>query len=447
MLLRLLFLLFLPCGPSLATEHPKLNLVIIAVDGLRADHLGLYGYPKDTSPHLDERAKQAVVFDRAVTQATWTLPSFTTLFTSLYPHEHGVLSHSRSVGPELTLLPEVLRKAGYRTAGFVGGHYLDSSFGLARGFDHYRSGGMGIWRFFSQTAPQAARWIKANRDKSFFVFVHGNDVHPPFDIPDEDEGEDTKFDPHYRGNVDSLPPDYTFVFAYNRQAGDHSRLTDGANPPEAWFREVEAVRSHPEDLRHLAAHYDDRIREADQQIEAVFAALKETGHDKDTIVVLLADHGLELGEKGKLATAFHLTGYDSVVHIPLILWIPGVSPQRVVEPVQLVDLAPTLLELLGLPRQPEFHGTSFAPLAKGAQELAPRFALTESSRLDDGTNRIGLYALQDRRWKLIYAPTLKTKTLFDLQKDPTELHDVSAKHPEIVSRLLKVLSERAGLSP
>src|SRR5581483_6864323 len=289
MMTRLLCAGFLIAAPAYGKERLKLNLVIIAIDGLRADHLGAYGYSRPTSPNIDSRSKQAVVFERAVAQATWTLPSFTTLFSSRYPHEHQVLSHSRSAPPEIPLLAEVLRNGGYRTAGFVGGHYLDPCFGLARGFEHYRSGGMGAWRFLSQTIPQAVRWIQENGSKPFFVFVHGNDVHPPFDIPDEAERSESRFDPSYRGSIDSLPPDYTYVLAYNRNAGDHSHLPDGANPPEPYFLAVDQARSNRRDMEHLVAHYDDRILAVDAQIETLFRELHRSGRDQDTIVVLMAD--------------------------------------------------------------------------------------------------------------------------------------------------------------
>ncbi|NNN06849.1 MAG: sulfatase-like hydrolase/transferase [Elusimicrobia bacterium] len=428
--------IFLFTRPSSAEPATPRNLVIIAVDGLRADHLGLYGYARATSPKLDARAKSAVVFDRAISQASWTLPSFTTLFTSVDPIDHGVNTSHVTLGPGLRLLAEVLKDAGFKNAGFVGGHFLDPVFGFARGFDLYRADGEGNYRFLPQTAAQGADWIRGWKNGRHFLFIHGNDVHPPFDLTSQGAKVRHLFDADYRGPVDDTLIDYQFVAEYNKVPAESQGLT----PPPDYVRRVDEIRADPRSVRHISAHYDAQIRHVDDTLPQVFDALARTGHDADTIVVLLADHGLEMGEKGRLATAFHLTQYQSVVHVPLIFWVPGLTPRRVSRPVELLDVAPTVLDFLGLPAQASYQGRSLAGLARGQSE-PPRLAFSSSSLIGDTRRDPPMFSVQDERWKLIYDSITRSRRLYDLAADPQENVDVSGGHPKQLARLTQALAD------
>ena len=430
--------LALALWPAAASASPRYSAVVIAVDGLRADHLPFYGYQRQTAPRLSARAASAVVFDRAVAQASWTLPSFASLFTSRYAEAHGLNGMHSVLAPGQTLLAEALRQAGLRTAGFVGGHFLDPVYGLSRGFETYRGDGLAVYRRFPETAAQAAAWIEAHKDERFFVFVHGNDLHPPFDLGDRGAAETSAFDPEYHGRLDSMLVDYLFVQVFDGLPFQAIGLT----PSQDYLDAVAAVRASPQDVAHLAARYDDRIAEADAAIEQVFAALEKTGRSRDTIVVLLSDHGFELGEKGKLATAFHASQYGAITRVPLVIWHPGLSARRVAAPVELVDVAPTLLDWLGVAAPKTFQGESLAALAAGRRLKAPRpYAFSTSSVVTDVQGRIVMHSVEDGRWKLIYDVAPPKARLFDLSADPAETSDVSATHRDVERRLLSALSE------
>ncbi|MFA6092722.1 MAG: sulfatase [Elusimicrobiota bacterium] len=416
------------------------NLVILAMDALRADHLPFYGYSRDTAPNLARRAGSAVIFENAIAPSSWTLPSFASLFTSLHPHQHGMNSRHRFLPEEHPILSELLQAAGLRTASFTGGHFLDPLFGFSRGFDLHRPCGWPLCRFFPETAPQAARWIRKNADKDFFAFVHGNDLHPPFDARGQDEEHAHAFDEGYRGPADEAFVDYMFTYLYNRAPVEVA----GFVPPERYRKTVEAVRADPKALAHIVAHYDSRIREADAAVEQVFKTLEETGRMKDTLVVMLADHGMEWGEKGRLATGCHAALYETLTHVPLLLWHPSLSARRVYSPVQLADLGPTLLELLKKERPRAWRDASFAALAQGAPARAPRHAFSSSSLIGDPENRILLHSVRDERWKLICDPFSGKRELYDLEKDRAETLELSEREPAQCARLGQALKEHLG---
>ena len=419
------------------------NVVLLAVDGLRADHLGLYGYRRATSPHLDSRAKAAVVFERAIAPASWTLPSFASMFSGLPPLEHRALSHRRQFPASKPLLAEALRTAGYRTAAFAGGHFLDPVFGLMRGFDLRRNTGWGRYDFLRTTAPRGARWIRDHHAQGpFFLFVHGNDVHPPFMQPESGEATSLAIDEGRRGGlVDSSLLDYSFVAAFN--AGREAKVFFGFVPPNDYLQEVSAIKDDPAEMARVAAHYDSRILAADHDLETVFQALAETGREKDTLVVLLSDHGLELGERGALATAFHHSLADEIIRVPLVLWHPDLPARRVQATVALEDLPATILELAGLSGR--LPGRSFAGLARGKSESEPREAFSVSSVLDfEGTIR--LHSIDRGEWKLVYDQESEQTRLFNIKSDPGETLDVSAREPKITRSLLERLSRRVGRS-
>lgn len=425
-----------------AANTPRYNLVLVAVDALRADHLPFYGYSRQTAPHLTARSASAVIFERAIAQASWTLPSFVSLFTSLYPQEHRVNNQFVSMAEKERNLTEILLANGSNTAGFVGGPYIDPVYGFQRGFKLFRGCGAGNYRFFSETAAQAADWIRSQKGGRFFVFVHGNDLHPPFNLTHEGEKIRHVFDDQYAGPVDAMLIDYRFVSLFNMQNSSRvpSFIHDLKADPD-YLAQLDTIRTSPRDLEHIVAHYDGRIHEADKALEQVFDALRQTGHDKDTIVILLSDHGLELGEKGALGTGWHASQLETIIHVPLVIWHPTLRPRRVKEPVELVDVAPTALQMLGLPPEPAFRGRSLVGLAAGLPSSEnPRYAFSMSSITDVRDIFPRLHSVQDGRWKMIYNPETGLWSLFDLHLDSTETKDIFASNPSVVKRLKNALS-------
>lgn len=407
---------------------PPPNIVIFAPDGLRADRLGAYGYrTHPTSPAIDAAAREALVFEAAEAQSSWTLPSFASLFTSRYPTQHGALwVNARLASSELTLA-EILSMRGYRTGAFVGGPFLNPEYGFDQGFDRYNAAGS---RHFSDTLPPALEWMKENKGRPFFAFIHGNDVHPPFNPALPDSVRD-RFDPGYEGPARSLVLDYYFVRVFNRYP-----WTDGPPPDDAYKAKVDAVRADARSLEHINALYDAQVARVDEAFARLRAFLEKEGLAAGTVVVLLSDHGLELGEKGRLGTGYHAVSYETITRVPLLFWGRGVTPGRRADVAQLVDVAPTLLALSDTPAPDGYQGRSL--LEAPASGRAPA-ALGEVTVL--GAKDVREYFVREGDWKLIYRPGAEPRReLYRLSTDPGERDDRAGRDEGRAKRLAARLS-------
>ena len=301
------------------------NVLLISIDTLRADHLGSYGYPRPTSPRLDQLAREGARFETAVAPTSWTLPSHMSLLTGLDPLLTGVYVDTRSLPRGTDTLALRLAKLGYATGGVVSGGYLNAKWGFARGFDYYDDFSVGKRHFGADkqeiTSPHilqlANRWLDQwqQRDsrRPFFLFLHFYDVHYDFNPPPP---YDTMFDPDYQGTLTGLDFD-----------------TNPALKPGLPQR----------DLEHLLALYDGEIRHLDDHLGRFFDSLAERGVFDNTIVAVTSDHGEEFGEHGRFG--HRETLYDEVLLIPLIVRFPAkIAPGTVVrEQVRLIDVGPTLL--------------------------------------------------------------------------------------------------------
>jgi arylsulfatase A-like enzyme len=391
------------------------NVLLISIDTLRPDHLGSYGYGRDTSPHLDALAAAGARFTTAVSPTSWTLPAHATLLTALPPEVHGVVVDGLKLDPSVTTLAEILQTRGYATAGFVSGPYLDAGYGFARGFDLYddysavRISHPAVHR--AHTTPALLRvsidwlasWAAITRPRPFFLFVHMWDVHYDFNPPPP---YDTMFDPEYRGTI----------------TGDE-------------FENGTAVHAGMDarDLQHVVALYDGEIRYTD---DAVGRLLDELRHHRvldDTVVVVTSDHGEEFFEHGQKGHRNAL--YDESIRVPLIVRYPANVPAGAVvhRQVRLLDVAPTIFELTGTPPPAQFGldaslapytGRSVVPLLSAGTEAtqlapAPAFADLEPQ---------GLVAVRHEAQKLIVGPLVAPRDqLFDLVRDPGERTDLAAQ--------------------
>ncbi len=407
------------------------NVLIIGADTLRADHLGLYGYKLPTSPNLDALAGRAVVFERAFAQGSYTLPSFASFFTSRYPEQHGAFSQDSVIQASETTLAELFQKQGYRTAAFTGGPNVSALYGFGKGFDSYLGGDQA--RNLDAYVPAALQWMKKDSSRPFLLFLQPQDVHPPFDLLGIPEGERNRFDPEYAGPADEFLGSW---YCFRLLNGDVSKRGAGPRLPEDLSRDLEAVRKDPRAWRHMSAVYDDRVAHLDKTMGAFLKRLQDLGILDQTIVVFMGDHGTLWGEGGNFGHGIHASTKDGIFHVPLILWIPGQAPRRVPEVVELVDVAPTLLELAGFPVPQRFAGTSLLPLIAGRPGPARQYAFGTAAILYPGSpHRL---FVRDFRWKLVREAD-STVSLYDLFADPGEDHDVSAAHPDIVERLSDAL--------
>ncbi|MCH2173117.1 sulfatase [Myxococcota bacterium] len=381
------------------------DIVLVSIDSLRADHLGCYGYEPETSPTLDALAELGARFENAMSTTSWTLPSHAALFTGMFDTTHGLVDNGLRLHPGHTTLAETLRGAGYQTAGFFGGPYLHPTFGLGQGFDFYRScmtriasdvsgadvrdaaraedGGAHADVTGPETVRAVSEWLDGVDERPFFLFVHLWDVHYDYIAPPEYV---QRFDPDYAGDLDGL------------DLMGNPRIHAGM-----------AKR----DLEHLIALYDAEIRFTDDVMAQLLAALERAGRLASSIVVVTADHGEEFFEHGSRGHAQTL--FDEVLRVPLLISSPGRIPagQVIEDPVQLVDVMPTLLGLAGVSIPAGVQGRDLTPLLMG-EPLPTEPALVEL-RLD-GRNVSGL---RTRSEKLLTAGDQRGMW-FDLNSDPRE---------------------------
>ena len=335
--------------------HGLPNILLVSIDSLRRDHVHCYGYPHETSPAIDGLAREGVQFRTVVSPTSWTLPAHLTLLTSLPPEKHGVVDDNTRLREEALFLSEVLWQAGYTTAGFVSTPYLSAAYGFAQGWDHYddytvaNPSHLGAWhgttspQLYSIVSQWLTRWDGNGRERPFFIFLHMWDVHYDYTPPPP---YNTMFDPEYRGTVTGD----------NFESG--TQVHKGMDP---------------RDLRHVIALYDGEIRFTDLYLGQVIDRLRTLGVLDNTVVVVTADHGDEFFEHGRKGHKQAL--YDETILVPLVIRFPGKVPAgRVVEPqVRLMDVAPTIIALAGVHRQPEFGAAGPTGL-DAPQDLTPWIA-------------------------------------------------------------------------
>ncbi len=432
------------------------NVIVIAIDTLRADALGSYGGPGNPTPYLDALAAESVRFDQATASACWTLPSFASMLTGVYPDAHGVRKPTDRLSPTFMTLAELLKDGGYRTAAFTAGGYLAPTFGLSQGFDEFDHK-TETGRFREKTA-RVLDWIDG-ADEPFFVLFHGYDVHSPY-APGEPP-------PPPRGYA---PPGIDVVEALNQRIEKKRRTDDldlgalqtayltvdpGSKAELTRFRRnyadwegrarrpiVETWRSLPrysDDLSWIRASYDAEVREMDQDVGAFLAALAARGYLDDTVVVVVSDHGEAFMEHGECD---HQTVNEIVARVPLLIRPAGGTTGRVVaDPVRGLDLFATLLDVCGIEYRGFGQGRSLVPaLSGGALPPEPACCFQNAAR-EHATDEVSI-RWQD--WKLItggrFAADEPPYRLFDLGRDPGEETDLGAGEPERASRLLDMLA-------
>jgi hypothetical protein len=314
-------LLLLGCGSTPETALARTRgYILISIDTLRADHLGCYGYDRDTSPYLDALAARGVLFERAFSQIPATLESHMSIFTGLYPTEHGVVSPVGTLSEEIETLPEIFRRHGFRTGGHTEGGYVHGGYGFARGFDDFSDAALKIESDVERTLARGLAFLESlGEEEPFFLFLHTYAVHDPYYPPEP-----------YSSRYWEGPPPPAFK---------------ATGPNFTAFNRGELEMSD-EALAYYRASYDASIRYADERIGGFFADLERLDLADDTTVIITSDHGEEFREHGKMV---HEQVYRETLHVPLILLHPNVAePRRVSAIVESIDIAPTLHRLAGL---------------------------------------------------------------------------------------------------
>jgi len=393
------------------------NLVLISIDTLRADHLSLYGYPRQTSPHIDRWASEAaVVFERAVAQAPWTLPSHVSMLSGLHPLRHGV-NHPGMTNDHVTYLGEILQAEGYRTLAVTGGGYLNPRYGLALGFDVFTYfAGVGGENELAQGMEQALANLESVGDSSpFFLFFHTYEVHGPHRPR---EPWFAAFSDRDRGLE---PPDPIITKSIPPQSDDGFR---GRNRFVFLRQDSEGEDSEAPDLELVTSMYDSAIAYTDDMLSRLLGVLDERQMSDRTAVVLTSDHGEAIGEHGM---AGHGSLYDHNLLVPLVMSFPQRmgAGRRVRTQVRLVDIVPTVLDAFGLDEPSGIDGISLLPLAEGREIRA----LPPASSYN-ALNNHGLALRVADRYKYIFmdapwTPLSGREELYRLDQDPGEAINIA----------------------
>lgn len=427
--LLLLVLLWSACARE--NRPPEASLVLITVDTLRADHLGYYGYARNTSPNIDRLAAQSIVFETAVAQWPKTTPSFVSMLTGTYGVSNGVIRGCNQRAPDhLDLMAELLQGGGFATAAVVSNRFLGSLYNFDRGFDHF----VEVWETGSDTADAvtdvALDWIsEADTSRPFFLWLHYLDPHAPYTPPEPLNGMYVGDDEYRRGA--------TVAFS------------DGDD-------DIGVVPTHAQieqqfDVAYYVAQYDAEIRFVDTQVNRVLDALESSSLSSRTMVVFTADHGESLGDHDYFFEHGRLP-YDACLRIPLMIRVPWLEhgEQTVRPPVELLNLLPTVLDTLGLPASEQAQGVSMLPLIEGEQQELPPHVFAEAGYAED-YQRI----VREGPWKLVYVPDENDRKimtgsrfeLYDLENDPGELHNLASVRPDIVNRLSSKLMQWIETTP
>lgn len=397
----------------------RFNLILISIDTLRADHVGAYGYPLPTTPHIDAMAEHSLRMTSCVAHSPTTLASHASILTSLLPQHHGAsIPRESRLAEDAVTLAEVLAGHGYRTASFNGGVQLDAAYGLDRGFDVYESARSHDALAQALTGDEdrlrhgvegAIRWLD-EAEGPFFVFLHSYEIHHPY-TPDEEHLR--LFETDYAGDL----PDHISVELLERINADRQPLA-------------------PEDLSHIVHAYDAELRSADEAIGGLVAYLQERSLYDDTLIVVTSDHGEEFGEHGWVGWHAHSL-YDELLLVPLIIKFPGSRFAGVVGESQArgIDVGPTVLAALGIEAPESYAGRD---LSEGLGEPSP-----PAVSMHDLAGDVPRWTLRTGDWKL---KRVGKEMLFNLKTDPEERWNLAARHPEKADALRragqKLLDER-----
>jgi len=419
------------CGPSSAPvlgHLPPHSVIVVSLDTLRADRLGLYGYERKTDRGLQELAKDSVVFTTVASQATQTLLSHKSWFAARYPL--GIVHDTTGADLETLagmknptrFLVDTFREAttpslipliaenGYLTAAFVDGGWLRKKFGFQAGFTTYDD----LGKRFKDIIPRAEGWIRRHREEPFFLFLHSYDIHCPY---------------HCREPYDTMFCD---------SHGDHMSLAHKCGKNSKALR-VPGISDT--DLRAVNDHYDGGIANADAFIENLVATLHETGIYDDTLLIITSDHGEGLGEHNQIG---HGALYLEQIRIPLIVKFPrsmNIEGTTVGTPVELIDVFPTILDVCGIPLPDGIDGRSvLTAIMDGAPHRDRLISQMTFRELPDKVSRAAKRSIWvPGQWLLVHDAQETTLQVFDLEADPKGLTDVAASRPEAVPALLQEL--------
>lgn len=436
------------------------NVILIVINSLRYDHLSSSGYFRETSPTIDNLSNK-IFFENAFSHAPAVIGRMS-LFTALYPHNHGVLLKNRDVlDSKIPTATQIFKNSGYETVYF--GPLKMDDMNLSDGFDR------GFDEFFPGNGNQIPGWISENRNEKFFIYYHEFITHEPY-LP----SSDNRFSDNYTGSMidsreklskkmfeelkkllienpeglyrifekefvnshrDLFSGDYSLEKAY----GWSSRLSAlGPQNTNSYWLLQDAVfwgsldLTDEKDLNHLKTLYDSRIFDADSLIKNIIDTVERLNLSSKTVVIITADHGEEFMEHGQID---HNQLYEEVIHIPLIFKIPNAVSTRIENLVQIVDILPTLLGVLKIEGQFNFDGNDIFQSTN--QYVYGEFY---GWKFNPYNPNFSLMYIRSEKWKLIKRDTGALE-LYDVENDPGERINVATQHPDVVREMENKLDE------
>ena len=381
------------------------NVLLVVPASLRADRMGFYGSRVDLTPNLDVWARDMLVYEQAWSTSSQTLASMASLLTSTHASQHQAWLPDSRLGGGVTTLAEVLRDRGYRTAAFTGGGYLSPAFGLDRGFNLFDARGGGI----EAVLERARAFLDEVEGGPWFLLVHSNQTHAPYEPPQE---------------------------AKQSVVRRHPAVLRNARDQRKFFQDARSEPAPPAVSNALGALYDECVRHTDQVLGAFLDDLKARGVYEDAMICITSDHGTEFGERGGLGHGDTL--YAEQLHVPLMFKFPGNerSQLSVEEPVSLLDVAPTLVQVAEL--EPDLAGTTFVgrslisgrrPSRIFAQRNDAEVGLLELVREDGSVYIEGRYLRSGRQGP--------GRELYELYSDPAQKKNLASRQNRRAATQLK----------
>lgn len=406
-------------GQKLFNTPSGPNVILIVPDALRADHLGCYGYSRPTSPQIDKFAADAIIFEKAMSNAPWTMPSIGSVFTSLYPHEHGAFFWTDNLNNSCLTLAEVFRNKKYATFAIQTNPGITAEYNFNQGFQFFDEL---ILENGEKVAAKFNAWLEKNKNKPFFAYLHFMDTHLHYDAPDKFKAI---FEPE-----DTRSPVTGLLGAYLVRVLSETGLSS-------------------EDKQHLINLYDAEIRYFDYIFGTIIENLKKSGIFEKTIIILTTDHGEEFWEHNGFEHGHSL--YNELLHVPLIIKYSSLLPAKWIKSyVQLADLFPTILSMIGikddfnlkgkdltpniLNNKPINHTLFFEDILYGAEKkavLKNGWKLIENTGIKFKKSLDPLGDLMERR----HPEYKKGFELYNINQDFQEKHNMINEYPQIGSKL------------
>jgi arylsulfatase A-like enzyme len=426
-----------------AFESP--NVLLISMDTTRADHLSTYGYHLNTSPNIDKLASSSVVFDNAISVSSWTLPAHASVFTGKYPSNHGAVQTYQMLDSDETTLAEILREKGYNTAAFISGPYVKAKYGLGQGFLTYkdrldfveyvhifnnfyiRSIIVSFFQWFNkvffmvdgertseEVNNDVFKWLDKNKDGPFFLFVHYFDPHDPYTLGEEFRERFTNETREYK--------EVEKTYGIERYGTASKGIVD-----------------------YMISLYDTEIFYLDNNLGRLFNKLEELELKNNTIIIIFGDHGEEFYDHGGFL--HRKTLYEEVINVPLIIYYPQkFEAQRIRDRTSIVNIFPTLLDMLQIKVPEDVDGVSLLPLIKNLSD-SEEYVFSElegQPNLGEPEKQI---AISYKGWKLIEVyPEKETlpSSLFFLGNDSKEqknLYDVNSEKRDELRKYMFQITE------